>query len=300
MRVTLPDYPWLESPAMAADQELLDGLAGRLASGSMTEFLFGAVPLVVLGDLLTADPDGLPLPGYIWLMHLSGYFGGVWLRGQIAQALPDAPLLGVAIAPDEEALRSLVSDVDDSLTAWRAGDAAVLSYSEAHLDGHVDGYGYNRGYLLQILDEPPVGLRSPPGFLQVDGPLACRYQVGELPGLDGLRARFTRGATDWTALVRRIVATETEADARGRNVWSTGLSVQGFPQPEYEQLLRLSAFFLMGTQAVALSDAIALATSDAAVARRGALLAAGLVPWSRSYMMGLLEGRDGQALPTFG
>ena len=300
MRVTLPDYPWCESSVMATDQRLLDALAAKLGGGSMTEFLFAAVPLVVLGDLLTADPGELPLPGYIWLMHLSGYFGGVWLRDQIAQAQPAAPLLGVSVPPDAEAFGSLVTGIEESLTAWRGEDAAVLSYSEAQLDGHVDGYGYNRGYLLQILDEPPRGLRSPPGFLQVDGPLACRYKLEELRGLDGLRGRFVRGTADWTALVDRVVATETAADGRGRTVWSTGLSVQGFPQSEYEQLLRLSAFFLMGTQAVALADAIALATGDAATGRRGALLAAGLLPWSRSYIMGLLEERDNADLPSFG
>ena len=63
---------------------------------------------------------------------------------------------------------------------------------------------------------------------------------------------------------------------RGRAVWSSGLSVQGFPQEEYEQLLELSAYFLQGTQAAALAAVLATSTpSDAELRAAGRTLVGG-------------------------
>lgn len=298
MHVDLPDHPWFDNAVMQADPALLDRLAGELGATSVTSFLFGDVARLVLGDVLTKDAASLPLAEYLWLMHLSGYFGGVWLRDQIARAQPEAPLLGVSMEPDEERFGAVAAAMAGSLAAARGDDGAVVAHNDRELDGHVDGYGYNRGYLLEILETPPAGLTSPPGFLRVEGPLASRYVVDEIAGLDGLRDRFATVAAARPDLVARIEATESEADTRGRTVWSTGLSVQGFPQAEYEQLLDLSAFFLMATQAVALADAIAVADDDAAVGRVACVAAAALVPWSQSYMLGLLDGRDDRRLPA--
>jgi hypothetical protein len=296
MHVSLPDHPWFDHAVMRADPALLDRLAGDLGATSVTSFLFGDVARLVLGDVLTKEAASLPVAEYLWLMHLSGYFGGVWLRDQIARAQPEAPLLGVSVVPDADGFGAVVATMEASLTAARS--EGVVAHNEAALDGHVDGYGYNRGYLLEILETPPAGLTSPPGFLQVDGPLASRYAVEEIAGLAPLRDRFAVAAAANPALVARIEGIEAEADARGRTVWSTGLSVQGFPQAEYEQLLDLSAFFLMATQAVALADALAVAEQDEAVGRTACIAAAALAPWSQSYMLGLLDGRDDRRLPA--
>jgi len=160
----------------------------------------------------------------------------------------------------------------------------------------LDGYGYNHGYLTEILEAPPEGLTSPPDFFVAPGLLDARYAVDEIAGLDALRERFAAAATalDLDALDTQ----QADAHQRGRSVWSTGLSVQGFPQEEYEQLLELSAYFLQGTQAAAIAVILASATRDAELARRGALVAALLAPWTISYRMGLLDGRADRALPT--
>ena len=76
------------------------------------------------------------------------------------------------------------------------------------------------------------------------------------------------------------------------------MSVQGFPQEEYEQLLELSAYFLQGTQAAALAAIVATTSGDAALARRAAIVDALLAPWSVSYRMGLLDGRLDRRLPS--
>jgi hypothetical protein len=293
--IELPDHPWFPNDVMSPDPALLDALAAD-ESGTVERLLFGRVPLRLFGDALTTDLDAYPVAGALWVMHLSGYFGGVWLRREIARALPDAPLLGVDITPDAAVFEELTSAQADALAALAGDDAQALEYSAAQSAPQLDGYGYNHGYLVEILEAPPAGLTSPPGFFTAPGLLDATYAVDEIAGLDELRRRFADelGRLDVTALN----AQQTEAHERGRSVWSTGLSVQGFPQAEYEQLLELSAYFLQGTQAAAIAAILATADRDASLARRGALVAALLAPWTISYRMGLLDGRADRALPS--
>lgn len=294
--IELPDHPWFSNDVMTPDPELLDTLAAN-ESGSVERLLFGRVPLKLFGDALTAELDAYPVAGALWVMHLSGYFGGVWLRREIARALPDAPLVGVDITPDAAVFEELTSAQADALAALEGDDERALGYAAAQAAPQLDGYGYNHGYLVEILEAPPAGLTAPPGFFTAPGILDATYAVDEIAGLDDLRRRFTAELPKLD--VPSLTTQQAEAHERGRSVWSTGLSVQGFPQAEYEQLLELSAYFLQGTQAAAIAAILAAADRDASLARRGALVAALLAPWTISYRMGLLDGRADRALPTF-
>jgi hypothetical protein len=111
----------------------------------------------------------------LWALHLSGYFGGVWLRGALDRAQPGtSAVANVHNAPTEGNFRSTVATATKGNDAARAGDdAAVLAYNEASLfadaaaepgiagNGLSQGFGYNQGYLLQILEKPPEGLTTP-------------------------------------------------------------------------------------------------------------------------------------------
>jgi hypothetical protein len=295
--IELPDYPWFPNDVMAVDPALLDRLISG-ESGSVERLLFGRVPLRIFGDALTADAATLPLPGYLWIMHLSGYFGGVWLRREIARAQPEAPILGVDVTPDAAAFAELTDVQAAAVGSARGDDAAALAFAGSQLESQLDSYGYNRGYLTEILEAPPADLTSPRAFLVAPGLLDARYAVDEIAGLAELRDRFEDATTAGSVDVDTMAAQQAESHARGRSVWSTGLSVQGFPQEEYEQLLELSAYFLQGTQAAALAAALASIDGDVDLARRAALVAAVLAPWSISYRMGLLDGRADRALPT--
>ncbi len=293
----LPDHPWFPNDVMEQDNALLDRLV-EAEPGPVERLLFGRIPLRVFGDALTADVTTLPLPGLLWIMHLSGYFGGVWLRREIARAQPEAPLLGVDVVPDAAGFAELTAAQSAALDAVRGDDPSALAFAAARFEAHLDSYGYNRGYLTEILEAPPAGLASPPGFLVAPGLLDARYSVDEIRGLPELVERFATEVTSGRVDVDELSARQAEAHARGRSVWSTGLSVQGFPQEEYEQLLELSAYFLQGTQAAALAAILATTTGDAALARRGAIVDALLEPWSVSYRMGLLDGRSDRRLPS--
>jgi len=294
--IVIPDHPWFPNDVMVPEAAILDRLAEG-ESGGVERLLFGRAPLALFGDALTGPLATYPVPGALWVMHLSGYFGGVWLRREIARALPDAPLLGVDVTPDATSFTELTTALADALAALHGDDATAIAYAATQAVPQLDGYGYNHGYLTEILEAPPAGLTSPPEFLVGSGVLDGRYAVDEIAGLDELRDRFAASLVDLD--VDTLATQQADAHARGRSVWSTGLSVQGFPQPAYEQLLELSAYFLQGTQAAAIAAILATAQRDLDLARRGALVAALLAPWTISYRMGLLDGRSDRALPTF-
>lgn len=295
----LPEHPWFANPLLVVDEPLLESLAAEDGERDPASLLFGRLPLRIFGDVLTSDLETLPIGSYLWIMHLSGYFGGVWLRREIARALPDAPLLGVDVLPDEAAFEELLALLRAALDAAAGDDAAVLAYSAGQVDAQLDGYGYNRGYLTEILETPPASLTAPPGYLRAPGLLDARYLVDEIAGLDRLRDRFAAAVSGDPESAEQLTALQSTADARGRAVWSSGLSVQGFPQDSYEQLLELSAYFLQGTQACATGTILAGIDADADLGRRAALLTAVLAPWSVSYRMGLLDGRTDRSLPTW-
>jgi hypothetical protein len=293
----LPDHPWFPNDVMAEDRALLERLVGA-ETPPVDRALFGRIPLLMLGDALVAASPDEQLPGRLWIMHLSGYFGGVWLRRELARAQPDAPLLGVDVLPDATVFAALTTAQAAALDAARGEAASALAFATERFDHHLDSYGYNRGYLTEILETPPNGLSSPPGFLVAPGVLDARYAVDEIRGLPDLRERFAAMAAAGAVDLASMGVTQADAHARGRAVWSTGLSVQGFPQEEYDHLLDLSAWFLQGTQAAALAMIVASISGDADLARRAAIVDALLEPWSESYRMGLLDGRSDRRLPT--
>lgn len=327
MKVQLTDYPYFDGTAMTPDPALLDELATEYAvrqerAGSderaMTRFLFGEVPVVLFDRIFTsADPNALPLPSYLWLYHLSGYYGGLWLRGELLRSGHNTMIGNVNLPQSEEQFAAQVADASAVLA--RAAQPDVLAYNEeslfdrpnpdnpdAPIRGLVDLFGYNQGYLLQIAEKPPDGLTTPDDLVvcpanPADGPLFCRYRTSRLaalstfePAATKLRAR--EGA--YAALAERIAPVQEPGIARGRMVWDGQLDVQGFEQGPYEQLLDISSAFLETVQATALATVEAVAEQDAAIGRRAAVANAMMNVWLRSYIVGLTDGRPIE-LPTF-
>ena len=89
----LPEYPFHPSHAMREDPSLLARLleSYRKAAGTAenaAEFLFGYAPIHVIDEIFdsaghASAEEEMPWAGHVWLMHVSGYFGGVWLRAEI-------------------------------------------------------------------------------------------------------------------------------------------------------------------------------------------------------------------------
>ena len=327
MKVQLTEYPYFDGTAMTPDPALLDELATEYVvrqerAGSdervMTRFLFGEVPVVLFDRIFTtADPNGLPLPSYLWLYHLSGYYGGLWLRGELLRSDHNTMIRNVNLPQSEEQFAEQVADASAVLA--RAAQPDVLGYNEeslfdrpnpdnpeAPVRGLIDLFGYNQGYLLQIAEKPPAGLTTPDDLVvcpanPADGPLFCRYRTSRLAALSTFEPAATKlrereGA--YAALAERIAPVQEPGIARGRMVWDGQLDVQGFEQGPYEQLLDISSAFLETVQATALATVVAVAEQDAAIGRRAAVANAMMSVWLRSYIVGLTDGRP-IGLPTF-
>jgi hypothetical protein len=322
--VQLTEYPFFPGTAMTPDDHLLDRMASDhvVAQGKdapvMTRFLLGDVPVRLFDTIFASDdPSRLPLGSYLWLFHVSGYYGGLWLRGELVASGHNRMIENVSVPPSAEQFAVEVGDAQRVLDRAAAPD--VLAYSEeslfdqpnpenpdARLRGLVDLFGYNEGYMLQIAEKPPAGLATPEGIVTCPadpaaGPLHCSYRTSRLDALarfEPVAERLRAGDGRYGPLAAAIAPLQSEGIARGRQVWDGQLDVQGFEQDAYEQLLDISSAFLETVQATVLATVQAVAESDGRTARQAATANAVMTVWLRSYIVGLTDGRP-IGLPTF-
>jgi len=321
MTVRLVDYPLFPTPVVEPDQVTLDRIANDYAdtlSGAdpeMERFLFGEVPVRVFDDLFSGRSE-ISGPTARWLLHVSGYFGGRWLRGEIAAAQPDAPLVGFSRAPTIEGFATTMARAQQGVDAAGADDLAAVAFARSSLldgppsepggapvPGLTDSFGYNAGYNLEILSSPPAGLQASARYdVRCTGLLRCEYASPRLPAVGELEVvadALNGGDAGYGDLVALLQPIQDAAIPRGRSVWSSGLSVQGFPQRSYDQLLEVSSSFLETVQSTALTMARADATGDVDAARTGAQAVAAMVVWLDAYRAGLLDGEGAIELPSF-
>ncbi len=318
MTVTLVDHPWWPNDVVVEGPDRLDAMAAAHVaevSGApeMERFLFGQVPVVVFDEIFAGEDEIGPL---FWLLHLSGYFGGRWLRGEIATAQPEALVLGVDNPPSEAAFLGTVAKAQARLDALGGSETGLLDVArdslfdtppaaegEEPVRGLTDSFGYNVGYMLEILATPPEGIEASPGYqVTCDGLFSCTYaspKLAVLAELAGVEAALNGDPPLDAELVARLAPIQEAAEPRGRGVWSGGLSVQGFSQRSYDQLLDVSSSFLETVQATALTNVAAVVGKDPARARIGIIAEAAQIVWLDAYMVGLLDGSEPIELPSF-
>jgi hypothetical protein len=321
----VPPYPSWPNEVFAERPDRLDAFARGYVreQGSKAldapRFLHGWMPRRAFDEILDVRAGAaLPgdLPGILLALHVSGYFGGVWLRGTIDGAQPGTHALAATkVPPRHEDFDRTIAKAERALSAARSDEADVIAYCRASLfpasdatpslsgDGLAQGFGYNLGYLLEVLEHPPQGLRAPAVYrVRCSGALECTYARRRLRALDSLapveRAlRQRRGA--YRELATRIEAEREAYVENGRLVWSSGLSVRGFTRHDYETLLDVSVSFLETTHATALAATRAAAERDVVAGRRAAVAHAAHAVWLGAYAMGLLEGRPKSDAPAF-
>jgi hypothetical protein len=316
--VELPDHPFFPGTVMQPDPDLLEQLADAYlaetapAARAMTRFLFGDVPVELFDRIFASDaPESLPTGGYLWAFHLSGYFGGVWLRDELARSGHNEAIAGFSVTPSEAAFVEETERAGRALAAAAADGGELSAYAEASLfdaeHGLVDTFGYNEGYLLQIVERPPAGLATPPGLVECPataaaGPLTCTYGTSRLTALGAfadVSAKLAAGDGTYAELAARVAPLQDAGVARGRTVWDGMLNVAGFSQAAYEQLLDISSAFLETVQATVLATVRAVAEGDALAGRRAAIANACMGVWLTSYLVGITDGRPGRTLPQF-
>jgi hypothetical protein len=324
LQLNLPPYPFFANlqSVMTEDRALLDRLLAAYAhqtpaaSQNPIDFLSHYVPVYVFER--TLQPSGANDPALstqLWLMHLAGYFGGVWLRTAFVNAGVPRGAFPVA----EASFAAVVARISAALAAFTGNNAGALTYAEAslrgaNLQGLTDSYGYNSGYLDQILTGArPTNATAPAGYFTYDPAELYNgfYCVTEIRPLDKWRRHAAKAAarpgSRYSAIVQgaggadTLPAIQLAGVSRGKFVWAPGnqlnLTITNFDQATYGLLLVTSAYFLQSIQATGLSALAAASVGNADWARAAVRSNAMTVPYGGSYGVGLFDG-TGQ-LPTF-
>lgn len=324
LQLNLPPYPFFANlqSVMTEDRELLDRLLAAYARETPAttqdpiDFLSRYIPVQVFERTLRpSEPNDPQLSTLLWLMHLAGYFGGIWLR----TAFVNAGVPRQTFPVSDVSFTAVVDRINGARAAFQGGDAGVLAYAEAslrgsNLQGLTDNFGYNAGYLDQILTgAKPANVTAPAGYFTYNPSVLFDgfYSVPAIKPLDNWRKRAEKAAqrpeSRYAVIVQgaggadTLPALQLAGNGRGKFVWAPGnqfnLNISNFNQTTYNLLLATSAYFLQCIQATGLAALAAAAGGNGDWARAAVRSNAMTIPYGGSYGVGLFDGA-GQ-LPTF-
>ena len=318
--VSLPMIPAREGRSFAVSTGAISAVAQRYAASGgdpsdTPRFFFGDLAVQSLDALAAEDPQPEQVRDQLGNLVVSGYFGGIWLRDNLREA-PASP--GTATPPPNTPTSnapapnplspsaigiSLFDAVASGLTAAAASPSPWIATAAAHASVPVllALYGYNRGYLDVLLDNPPPGVASLRDTLQCNGFLDCRSPAFPLQSAGRYDAALTN-VTDpvglgwlemaaWSAVLQSVTGA-------GRFVWGAIAAAGSFSPSSYTALVELSTAYLMVTKTAVLAAMTAAAEGDAATARNALLLEAGLFMWSGSYFAGLASDAPRGTIPA--
>ena len=234
----------------------------------------------------------------------SGYFGGIWLRDNLraGQTQPAQPVGagsqtgGVISALGLRMFSQLVAGLS------MASKVPLISNIEAHASVPVllSLYGYNKGYLEYLLDNPPAGVPSMRDTLTCKGFLDCNSSLVNLEianRYDGALVDLAHPPTlRWAEMKLWSSALELTTGA-GRFVWKI-IGAGGFSPESYTSLVDLSSAYLMISKAATLASMQSYADCDRELASAALLLQGGLWMWSGAYFSGLASNAPRGTIPT--
>ncbi len=271
-------------------------------------FFFGDLAVRSLDALATPNPPPKQVRADLGNLALSGYFGGVWLRDNLRDApAAVATSTGTSSAANDLSLSAIGIRLFDALSAGLAGAATsrppwiVATAARASVPVLLTLYGYNRGYLQFLLENPPAGVPSRLDSLSCKGFLDCnstafpleianRYDSA-LASLDTPKSLPWHEMKAWTSLLEGATGT-------GRAVWGLIAQAGAFSPASYGALVDLSSAYLMVSKAAVLSSMLAYADGDPDLARSSLRLQAGLWMWSGAYFGGLASDAPRGTIPT--
>lgn len=306
--VDLPPMPVRNGLSFTVSTPEITGIATAYVDGGgdpadSPRFFFGDLAVVSLTDLATPAPNPEDVRVQLGNLAVSGYFGGIWLRDNLSgapAAAPSAEAGGLNLI-SRFGFR-LFGGVAGVLTSWARESSpwAVTNLTNASTPVMLALYGYNRGYLEYLLDNPPPGVPSMKDTLTCTGFLACdstafpieladRYDSALVSLADPPDTRW-RTMAFWTALLESTTNV-------GEAVWRR-IAPGGFSPDSYVALVNLSSAYLMISKATVLSGMLGYADDDALTARESLRLQAGLWMWSGTYFAGLASDAPPGTIPT--
>ncbi len=305
--VQVPSVPLPTVASLSVTAALLDRLAcdecQREGGADRDRFFSGRLALASL-DALIADPSDPRRSEWGGNLFVSGYFGGLQLRGTLGSlgardAGPASPLIDLVG-------RSTLAGIDDlvhelSSVAAEGTESMVRARATQLLPVLALLYGYNLGYVQVALERPPTGVTNPVGRLICDTSLSCRTPGLELAGATTFASSAQRLVSPpderWSQTAALVHAVVTASVPGGRQVWAGLLSGGGFGSAGYDAIIDLSGAFLQVAGVALAGAAEGAAGGDADVARRSLALTAGLLAWAGSYFLGLASPLNDTDLP---
>lgn len=270
-------------------------------------------PRFFFGDLATGSLDTLasvPLARTqqrveMGNLAVSGYFGGIWLRDNLSpQPAQPAPAAQSAGAPPGGVISALGLKMFGAFVAGLTDISHVpwLSTPAAHASVPVllTLYGYNKGYLEYLLDNPPPGVPSMRDTLSCNGFLACNSSLVDLEianRYDSALVDLAHPTTLRWAQMKLLTSVLESTTGAGRFVWKIITPAGGFSPASYGALVDLSSAYLMISKAATLASMKAYGERDAPLASSALLLQAGLWMWSGSYFAGLASNAPRGTIP---
>lgn len=311
--VDVPAMPVESGASFTVSRDVIAEFAANyVASGGdpadSPRFFFGDLAVASLEQL--ADPTVTPDQTRLLLGNLavSGYFGGIWLRDNLrdtATAATPAAVTAAAAPVIDLSPAALGLRLFDGLAAGLVGAAQSNPWivnTVAHLSVPVllALYGYNKGYLEVVLENPPPGVPSMADTLTCNGFLDCNSSAFPLE----LATRYDSALTQldhpttlgWAEMAVWSKVLESATGA-GRFVWQAIVAAGGLSPASYAALVDLSSAYLMVSKAAVLSSMIAAADGDAGIGSTSLRLQAGLWMWSGSYFAGLASSAPSGTLP---
>lgn len=307
--VDLPPMPVSKTRAYTVSQPAItDAATAYVAAGGdpadSPRFFFGDLATSSLDVLasrsLTRDQVRVEMGN----LAVSGYFGGIWLRDNLGAEPPQPGQPVVAGSQTGGVVSAIGLRMFSQLVAGlsTASRVPLISSLTAHASVPVllALYGYNKGYLEYLLDNPPAGVPSMRDTLTCKGFLDCNSSLVKLEianRYDGALVDLAHPPTlRWAEMKLWSSALELTTGA-GRFVWKI-IGAGGFSPTSYASLVDLSSAYLMISKGATLASMQSYADRDRELASAALLLQGGLWMWSGAYFSGLASNAPRGTIPT--
>lgn len=235
---------------------------------SEEDFMFSWLPVQIFSRILFGDFNVKDLPSDFGLLYWSGFNGGVWLN----EIVHLTKRLGIdwswmIRSLNRPMLLFMDTKIQSRLKLIAEGSAGQKQKAARKaLKSLVMSYGYNRGYLLEILKPPRPGANIPENILVCGEFLDCQYGVADqavLAPLLMVRAKLTSpSSAEWQKIAGTIRQKLPGSIKTGRRMWHRIMSGREFPPDSYPALLEISSQFLILNEAVMLAVCQAVADKD--------------------------------------
>lgn len=310
--VDVPDLPVRKGRSFTVSRDAIAETAARYvdSGGSPADsarFFFGDLAVTSLDELAAPNISRDQVRTRLGNLAVSGYFGGIWLRDNLRDTPTATAATSGASAQTANLTASAVAikifdGLATGLTAAASGpNWVVRAVAHASVPVLLALYGYNRGYLQVILDNPPAGVPSMQDTLSCNGFLDCNssaFPLAIATRYDSVLNQIADPSTQgWREMALWTTVLEGATNA-GRSVWENIAAEGAFSPNSYAALVDLSSAYLMVSKAAVLSSMLAAAGGDTSVGRSSLRLQAGLWMWSGSYFGGLASTAPTGTLPS--